>query len=1318
MVNLAIKIPFDNTGNPIRPTFVLATKSGRKLGAIPAKNIHISDKFNSYFDLSFKVYKYNNCVKCNRWDDIKDFKFVYVPEWDIWFEIYVEIDESNDMVKNISAKSVGEAELSQINLYDVQINTEEDIARDDYVPTVFYDEDTPEGSLLNRMTEKAPHYKTHSTYIDDSIKKIQRTFTFDKKSIYDSFQKVGEEIDCLFEIDSSTNSEGQIAREYKVHDLESHCTNIKCGHRGNDFTTVCPKCGESAMPGYGEDTTIFVSVNNLADNISYSTDVDSVKNCFKLEAGDDLMTATVINCNPNGSAYIWYIPDELKQDMSQELQDALDAYEKEYELYQSKEINLGNVTSYNNVVNYCDDLKNVDNFEFKDLQKLSSSVDGYPELMTAYYDTVDLKLLLESGLMPSPILSEEEEEEGKDKMEIEVQADKVIEATEDLLDLSISIIGTMVKSALYVTNAIVSFAKSFLDSKFDIEASQVSVDNEADCSIWNGILKIFNRSDQTQCKTLSFGINTSDAYKNISAFNVNDNIGNYSYQKIIKTLNSNNEDVTDIISIFQKDENNFKSELKKYSLKRLESFRDACQACLDVLAEQGTSEDDVSKLYNDYYKKLTVVKEEIKDRESQIAIVDVMQNNIITKRNEIQKDLDFESFITNYSNSKKLWLELAVYRRDDTYSNQNYISDGLNNVELFDKAQEFYNVAQNEIFKSATLQHSITATLKNLLVMKEFKPLIKHFKVGNWIRIEVNEKIYKLRLLSYEIDFDNLDNISVEFSDVKKIRNGVSDVESILSQAASMTTSYGSVSRQASQGQKGNEQLNTWVSDGLALTQMKIINDAKNQNVTWDKGGLLCREYNDITEEYEQEQLKIINTTLAITNDNWESVKTAIGKFYYIHPVTNKETLAFGVNAEAVVGKLLIGQELGLYNPANTLTFDENGLVVKDKASSPTRTITIKPSSTDLFKIDTNKGTVFKIDDEGDVVISGKITSKSGNIGGWTVDENLITDNGISKTVGLYSGTNCYYKPITGNNSNTGVVRFFAGGTLKSSDTYPAHDEVELQDGCPFLVDSQGRLKATEGKIGDWVIGKKTLSYGKEGFYSSDDYLINVCDKFLVAPNGKLTATSFLFKGDSNEVKEEEDSSGSGGDGLLSAIGDFIKKLFGLSTGTQNKPTIISEMSFDGGILSINSQTTIPNSQDTYSDSFGFGANTLSARFSTTKDADAKTEFIIVNKSGVTSGLDNSINSGVLALNNGMIMCSHNIVTGVDFEGDKITTRDTTSDAGFIHRRVINGVEYHLRLGMDNDGNLFLERTQVGSTNKFRYTFSTDNMVKTLQTQQ
>ena len=172
--------------------------------------------------------------------------------------------------------------------------------------------------------------------------------------------------------------------------------------------------------------------------------------------------------------------------------------------------------------------------------------------------------------------------------------------------------------------------------------------------------------------------------------------------------------------------------------------------------------------------------------------------------------MNFQSYIGN-----ELWNELSAFRREDTYKNDNYISDGLDNSQLLKKAIEFINIAQKDIFKSATLQHSITTNLKNLLIIPEFTSVLNQFQVGNWIRAKIDTKLYKLRLLDYEIDFDNLEKITVTFSDVIFSKDGISDVASIINQAHSISTSYDTVKRQAKDGATTNTIVNSWVDNGL-----------------------------------------------------------------------------------------------------------------------------------------------------------------------------------------------------------------------------------------------------------------------------------------------------------------------------------------------------------------------------------------------------------------------------------------------------------------------------------------------------------------------
>ena len=204
-----------------------------------------------------------------------------------------------------------------------------------------------------------------------------------------------------------------------------------------------------------------------------------------------------------------------------------------------------------------------------------------------------------------------------------------------------------------------------------------------------------------------------------------------------------------------------------------------------------------------------------------------------------------------------------------------------------------------------------------------------------------------------------------------------------------MATSYDSVKKQASQGENSNNVLKSWFENGLDATNTKIVGGADNQTQTWDEHGMLFRRYNDVTDSYDKTQLKIINSTLAITDDNWETTKTAIGNFYYNDPITGELKNAYGVNGEVVIGRLLLGKELGIYNDSESLTFNENGL----KITNGTNTVTINPNSEKLFVLNNQKSDVFYVDNTGKGYFKGELQATSGTLTNLVVDETVYIRN-------------------------------------------------------------------------------------------------------------------------------------------------------------------------------------------------------------------------------------------------------------------------------------------------------------------------------------
>ena len=468
-----------------------------------------------------------------------------------------------------------------------------------------------------------------------------------------------------------------------------------------------------------------------------------------------------------------------------------------------------------------------------------------------------------------------------------------------------------------------------------------------------------------------------------------------------------------------------------------------------------------------------------------------------------------------------MWVEFCSFRRDDTYQNDNFISDGLSDTELIAQAKEFIKNAEREIVKSATLQHTISCNLNNFLLVKEqdveespvpivtldgihiithdqlylvkgnatFSPLLVNFEVGNWVHIEIDGVVYKLRLTSYKIDYDNLDKLDVEFSDVTYGLDYMSDTQSILAQAQSMATSYSMVQHQANKGNNANKQIMDMVENGLNLTNKRIVNAADNQNMVVDESGLLMREKNEFGDDYSAEQTKIINHGFYYTNDGWKTVKTGLGKYIYYDPETGTYKEDYGIIAHKIVGNIILGNELGIYNTSGSVKIDQNGVTITADASDTNK---------DLFTLQRKNedGSYTKyvyVDDDGNIKINGRHIqmTTSDDLGSYI--DKTIKQEAAALVVQL---TNEYIGITTDSNGNGGNftdcytdVLVFSGSTdiTKSSDL-------------------KWTITATSGIVGEWdktnhryTIKNLTTSVGEVVFDLIYMDKLSVSKKFRIA---------------------------------------------------------------------------------------------------------------------------------------------------------------------------------------------------------------------------
>ena len=1130
-LNNAPRLIFGNNARVQEFTLILASKNLKHLGQlqnVPTDTIVYNANFNTADELSFTIYKELNGKKDPLWDDVKQFSVVWVKELNEYFEITYDKTQANDVFKNITCTSLCEAELSQIILYGLEINTQDywdDYAElhkyEDYeLPVcVFYNEENPDNSLLNMIIEKAPHYSIG--HVDDSLMNLQRTFSVDGTSIYDFMVgDIAKEFNCVFIFDSTT-------RTINAYDLYSVCEDVECDYYINpyleeygnvtnydnaqtynvgdfclyedylyknvvaittpeDFNydhweqvkrkyytapfnyhqfyreegiTECPYCGNKHLYYFGNDTNIFVEQSSLTDEVDFSTDTDSIKNTFKLDAGDDYMTETIANAN-FGSHYIRYFSDETKSMMSDELVDAIEDYDDEISF---------NETLYESISQHIYDLED--------------KIGYYEHSMMPDIETDDTNATQEAAKLTQSALS-----------------------PISLRQINGSPAPTASSTA---TNAVEKYAQVFVTpGRFKVEVnSMTSWTPGANTGTWVGTLKVTNYSDEddvaiTDSLTITFN-GGDENYSNFVEQKIQKEIYNNASKKdsssiwgILYTYNINTGKYTPV------DTNEFTHMLTLYSLERLKSFDNAMQTGLEVLTSNGQDNPDAEaweRIYNPLKIKQDLCQAEMSVRQQQVDALkeemgyylkDADDEEIInedgnkvwnvwtdtTDQNtkpykqrlqELQTSLDFKTFLDNAGQG--LYDEYCAFRREDTYSNSNFISDLYDdtddNIGLFENAKEYLKQAKKELVKSATAQHSITSNLYNLLIIKEFQPLIKNFQLGNFIRVKCENDVYRMRLLHYEVNFGGIDTLNTQFSDMTYVGSVISDLQSILDSSKQMATSYTSVSKQSENGQTASDTFENLRKNGLN-TVLYDIKSRDTEEVLFDEHGILCRSYDDVTDSYDDGQIRINSNVIAFTSDNWASVSTALGYQPYwrvvdkvTHQVirneqnipTPQKCFDYGLNANFVMagyiqGSDIVGNRFWGVDDNNRY----NGFNINAKGDIENQGNQIKADGTlNLGKDDSNN---YHITWDGTtLVVDGTLRSTAGQIGGWTIGQ-----------YDLHSGSNSTYVSLNSNPNNNFAI--WAGGQN------PYINNSDDLSGAYFAITKNGKLYATGAKIEGSII--------------------------------------------------------------------------------------------------------------------------------------------------------------------------------------------------------------------------------------------------------
>jgi hypothetical protein len=391
--------------------------------------------------------------------------------------------------------------------------------------------------------------------------------------------------------------------------------------------------------------------------------------------------------------------------------------------------------------------------------------------------------------------------------------------------------------------------------------------------------------------------------------------------------------------------------------------------------------------YNSMFPLIASKNTELSNKETQITSV---QNTL----NNISNELDMNS---NFTQSQLDELESFLYEGEEYNDSSFSVTSTMTETEVINLKLQLLANATAELTRASRPQYTFSTSLSNLFTLVSgddkkisFDTWKSQFQVGNIITLKFRDN-YKVqvRLMSMEFDFDNQTDIVCTFSDKSRLDDELIQLAEILAQSNRTSTAVSLSKYGWSKASDVMSDARSFMNGTLTATNNKMASN-DNQELLIDVFGLHMRKFLPDQSKYSDYQSWWNNYNLLFTSNNWQSSSTAIG----LLTAPDGEQY-FGIATDVLVGNLIMGEKLVITNSSGNYTWNDSGMIASATLSGNTYSVGINPSTpSSIFNIKVNDINKFYVDTvTQSLVFDGKITSTSGNIGGWNIGANSLTSS-------------------------------------------------------------------------------------------------------------------------------------------------------------------------------------------------------------------------------------------------------------------------------------------------------------------------------------
>ena len=367
-------------------------------------------------------------------------------------------------------------------------------------------------------------------------------------------------------------------------------------------------------------------------------------------------------------------------------------------------------------------------------------------------------------------------------------------------------------------------------------------------------------------------------------------------------------------------------------------------------------------------------------------------NSLNATKDNIQREIDAVSaqldaianrlnILSYFANTPALLRELNCYWIEGDYTNDNIaVLDSTTPEEEIDLSNELLDAGYVELSKMCQPRFSFSLESRDATKQYEFKDQMRLLELGKIITIEKEEGIwYYPALLEISLNLDNSDDFSMAFANAMRLDDWGYTYADLISDASSTSRQVSANWQDMLAYSKEREEISSIIKDPLNATLRASFANMVNQEFTVDNNGLLGRKkVSETSDEFEDEQIRLINNLLIFTDNNWETAKTALGKIRYTDD-SGKQVSSYGLIADTIIGSLIMGEKLQIHNKCKTIALDGDGIAIKTKIvneNGDEDEVTVFKASSDGTLTLRNYATV----DEMSSAISTAVTTEMGKI--------------------------------------------------------------------------------------------------------------------------------------------------------------------------------------------------------------------------------------------------------------------------------------------------------------------------------------------------